>query len=82
MRPHDLALARYVCLSVRISAVVSMSMKQSSSFKESYLSDLGISWSMVMVRFDSLYVLHRMSMYACMVLFTGSSLDWGLVGVS
>ena len=32
---------------------------------------------MVVVRLDSLCVACRVSMYACMVLGTGSSLDWG-----
>ena len=77
MRPHDLISARYVQLSVRISVVVSMSMNQSSSFEESCPSNLGISCSMVMMRFDSLCVACTVFVYACMVLCTGSSLGWG-----
>ena len=61
-------------LSVRMSAVVSMSMNQSSSFEKSCQSNVGISCTMVMVRFDSLCVVYKVSMYACMVLCTSSLL--------
>ena len=77
VRLYDLASARHLQLSVRMSAVVSMSMNQTSSFEESCLSNVGISWSMVMVRFDSLCVVCKISVYVCMVLSTGSSLGWG-----
>ena len=63
--------------SVRMSAAVSVSMSQSSNFEEDCLSNVGISWSMVVVRFDSLCVAYRVSVYTCMVLCTGSSLDGG-----
>ena len=53
VRPHDLALSRHVWLSVRMSAVVSMSMNQSSNFEESCPSNVGISWSIVVLRLDS-----------------------------
>ena len=66
-----------VWFSVRMSAVVSTSMNQSSNFEESCPSNVGISWSMVVVRLDSFCDACRMSVYACMVLCTGSSLDWG-----
>ena len=67
LRPCDLALARCVGLFVRMSVAVSISMDQSSSFKESCPSNVGIFWSMVVVRLDSLYAAHRVSLYACMV---------------
>ena len=56
VRPHDLASSRCVQLSVRMSAAVSMSLNQSSSFDESCPSNVGISWSIVVVRLDSLCV--------------------------
>ena len=56
VRLHDLPAARHVWLSVRMSAAVSMSMNWSSNFEESCPSNVGISWSMVVVRFDSLCV--------------------------
>ena len=68
MRPHDLASARHVQLSVRMSVVVSISMNQSFHFEESCPSNVKISWSMVVVRLDSLCVVHRVFVYACMVL--------------
>ena len=52
VRPCD--LARYVQLSISMSVAVSMSMNQSSNFEESSPSNVGISWSMVVVRLDSL----------------------------
>ena len=45
-----------VLLYVRMSAVVSISMNQPSNFEESCPSNVGISWSMVVVRLDSLCV--------------------------
>ena len=69
-----------VWFSVRMPAVVSMSMKQSSSFEESCQSNLGMSCSMVVVRFNSLCVACKVSAYTCMVLYTGVSLGWGLNG--
>ena len=77
VRLHDLASAKCVWLSVRMSGAFSISMNQSSNFKESCPSNVGISWSMVVVRLDSLCVACRVSMYTCMVLCTGSLLDWG-----
>ena len=77
VRLCDLASARCVQLSARISAVVSISMNQSSNFEESCPSNVGISWSMVVMRFYSLSVTCRVFMYICMVLCTGSSLDLG-----
>ena len=77
VRLHDLSSTNHVWVSVRMLVVASMSMNLSCSFEKSCPSNVGISWSMVMVRFDSLWVAHRESMYACMVLCTGSSLDWG-----
>ena len=64
VRPPDLASARHVPLSVRMSVVVSMSLNQSSSFVESCSSTVGISLSMVVVRFDSLCVACKLSVYA------------------
>ena len=55
-------------LSVRMSAVVSISMNQSSNFEESCPSNVGISWSMVVVRLDSLCVACRVSVYTYIVL--------------
>ena len=52
-----------------------MSMKQSSSFEESCQSNVVISWSMVVMRFDSLCVACKVSVYACMILCTCASLD-------
>ena len=54
VRPCDLALARHVWLYVRMSVVFSISMNQSSNFEESCPSNVGISWSMAVVRLDSL----------------------------
>ena len=45
VRPCDLASVRHVQLSVRMSAVVSVSMNQSSSFEGSCPSTVGISWT-------------------------------------
>ena len=70
----DLASARQVQLSVRMSAVVSMSINQSSSFEESCPLNVGISCSTAVVRLASLFVAHKVSVYACIVLCTGSSL--------
>ena len=67
VRPCNLASARHVQLSIKMLVAVSMSMNQSSSFEESCPSNVGISWSMVVVRFDSLCVVHKRSMWACMV---------------
>ena len=55
-----------------------MSMNQISSFEESCPLNMGISYSMVMVRFAYLCVAHKVSVYACIVLCNGSSLGWGL----
>ena len=77
MRPHDLASARHVWLSVRISLEVPISMNQSPSYEESCPSNVGTSWRMVVVRLDSLCVVCRVSMCAYMVFCTGSSLNWG-----
>ena len=44
VRPHDLASARHVQLSVRMSALVSISINQFSNFEESCPSNVGISW--------------------------------------
>ena len=56
VRLHDLASARCVQFSGQMSAAVSLSMNQSSSFEESCLLNVGISCSRVMVRFASLFV--------------------------
>ena len=77
VRPNDLASAKNVQPSVRMSVTVSMSMKEFFSFEESCQSNVGISCSMVVVRFDSLFVAHGVSVFTCMVLCTGSSLGWG-----
>ena len=63
VRACDLASARPVHLSVRISAAVSISMNQCSSFEEPCPSNVGISCSMVMVRFDSLCVACKVSIH-------------------
>ena len=55
-------------------------MNQSSNFEVSCQSIMWISWSLVVVRFDSLCVAHSVSMYACMVLCTGCFTGLGLVG--
>ena len=60
-----LASARYVRLLVKMSVVVSVSINQSSSFKESYPPNVGISCSRVMV------------MFACIIVCMGSFLGWG-----
>ena len=72
-----MASARCVWLSVRMSVAVSISINQSSNFKESCPSNVGISFSMVMVRFASLCVAHKVSVYTSIALCTGSSLGWG-----
>ena len=64
-------------LSVRMSVVISMSMSQSSSFEESLPSKVGISCSMVMMRFASLYVACKVYIHACIVLCTGPLLGLG-----
>ena len=69
-------LARCVWLFVRMSAVVSMSMNQSSNFEESCPWNARISWRMDVARLDSLCVMNGISMYASMVLCTGSTLNW------
>ena len=56
LRPHDFASARCVWLSARMSAVVSISMNQSSNYEQSCPSNVRISGSMVVVRFDSICV--------------------------
>ena len=61
VRPCDLASTRCMQLSVKISVVFSMSMSQSSSFEESCPSNVGISWSMIVVKFDSLCVAYKVS---------------------
>ena len=48
-----------------MSVVVSMSMNQSSSFEESFPSNVGISFSRAMV------------IFACMIVCMGSSSNWG-----
>ena len=65
VKPCDLAYARCLWISVRMSAVGSASMNQSSSFEESCPSNVGISCSMFMARFDYFYVACKVSVYAC-----------------
>ena len=60
-----LASARCVWLLVKMSLVVSMSMKQPSSFEESCPPNMGISCNRIMV------------MFACIAVCTGFSLGWG-----
>ena len=82
VRPCDLASTRHVWLSVRMSAAASVSMNQSSNFEESCPLSVGISWSMVVVRFDSLCVAHRVSVYAYIDmywLFTGLGAGWSIM---
>ena len=60
-------------------------LSQSSSFEESCPSNVGISWSKDVVRFASLSVACKVSVYACIVVCMGSSLGWGgldVIGVS
>ena len=75
--PCDLVSGRCMQLSVRMSAAISMSMNKPSSFEESCPSNEEISWNMVVVRFDSLCVACKVSVYTYMVLHTDSSLGWG-----
>ena len=72
-----MASARHLWLSGKMSAAVYMSMNQTSVFEESCPSNVGISCSMVVVRFDSLSVTWKVFMYACVVLCTGSPLGLG-----
>ena len=65
IRLHVAASARCVWLLDKMSVVVSMSMNQSSCFKESCPSNVGISYSRVKV------------MFACIVVCMGASLGWG-----
>ena len=81
VRPCDLASGRCVWPSVRMSTVVSMSMNQSSSFEEFCPLNVRIPCNTVMVRFDSLCVACKVSMYDFMILCTGSSLGWGMNAV-
>ena len=71
VRQQKLASARHVQLSVKMSVAVSRSMSQSSSFEESCVSNMGISWSKDMVMFASLCV-------ACKV-FVGFGYGWSLI---
>ena len=73
-----MASARHGQLSVEMSAAVSRSMSQSPYFEESCPSNIGISCSKDVVRFASLRVACKMSMYACIVVCMGSSLGWGV----
>ena len=61
-RPHVLASARCVWLTVKMSVMVSMSMKQSSSFEESCPFNVRIGRVMVML--------------ACIVVCMDSFLGW------
>ena len=80
VRPWDLGFARNVQLSVKMSAAVSRSMSQFINFEVSCPSNMGMYWSKVVVRFDSLCVACKVSMYACIVVCKGSlgrgSLMW------
>ena len=78
VRLWDLASARHVWLSVKMSVAVSRSVSQSYSFEESYPLNVGISWSKDVVRVASLCVVHKVSRYACIVVCMGSSLGWGV----
>ena len=66
VRLHILALARHVWFLVKMSVVVSMSVKLPCSFEESCSSNVGISYSRVLV------------MFACKVVCMSSSLAWVL----
>ena len=77
-----------MCGSVRMSMAVSMSMNQSSSFEESSLSNVGISCSMVVVRFDSLWVACKVSVGVCVPLYSfvhlfitrlGAECGWSII---
>ena len=78
VRPWDLASARCVWLSVKMSAVVSRSVKQSSNFEESCPLNVGVSWRKDVLRFASLCMAHKVSVYACIVVCMGSSLSRGI----
>ena len=56
VRPCVVASARCMQLLVKILVAISMPMKQSSSFEESYPSHVGISCSRVMVMFACIVV--------------------------
>ena len=75
VRLCDLASAKCVELSARMSAAVLISMNQSSNFEESCPSNVGISWSMVMVRLDP-SMLHT----GCLCM-PALSLYWFLTGL-
>ena len=77
VRLQDFASARHAQLSVRMSVVVSRSMSQSYNFEESCPLNVGISWSKDVVRFSSLCVVCKVSVYACIVVAMGSSLGCG-----
>ena len=70
VRPCDLASVRCMNLSVRMSTVVYMSINQSSIFEDSCPLNVEISCSMVVGRFDSLCVVHKVSKNDCIVLYT------------
>ena len=78
VRPWDLASARYVWLPVKMSMVVCRSVSQSSNFEEPCPSNVGILWSKGVVRFASLCVVCKVSMYVCTVVCMGLFLGWGI----
>ena len=73
IRLWDLASPRHVWLSIKMSIGVSRSVSQSSNFEESCPSNVGISWSKDVVRFASLCVTWKVSVYGCVAVCTGSS---------
>ena len=76
-RPWDLASARQVWLSVKMSVAVSRSMSPSSSFEESCPPNVGISCSKDVEGFASLCVPCKVSVYPSIVVCMASSLGWG-----
>ena len=78
IRPWNLVPVRCVWLSVKMSAVVSGSVIQVSSFEDSLLSNVGISCSKDVVRLASLSVVCKVSLYTHRAVCPVSSLGWGV----
>ena len=66
---HDLASARHVWLSFKMSAAILKSLSQSSNLVVSHPSNVGLSWEYRLVRFIWCGV-----MYYCIAVYRGSSI--------
>ena len=73
IKPHDFALASFALLSLVRSAIISMSMSQSSNLVESCLLKTGMSCIKDFVRLDWFCMEHKVSMYWCNTALKGSA---------